>query len=143
MRRFLATAILACLLAARPAAGAGDLVVVVNPKSGIERLSREDVINIFLGRYRRLPTGIVAEPLDLPAGAADRALFYERLVGKDQAEINAYWAQLVFSGRTPPPRPTVGAEQVIELVSRRPGAIGYLERDAVDRRVRVVFEFAP
>src|SRR5512146_3193205 len=94
--RLFAILCLACLLALAPAARAGDLVVVVNPKSGVHQLSRDEVINIFLGRYRQLPGGIAAEPLDLPAGVADRALFYERLVGKDQAEINAYWARLVF-----------------------------------------------
>ncbi len=48
--------VLALLL---PAAGqaAGDLVVVVNPRSGVEKLSREDVTNIFLGRYRQFPAG--------------------------------------------------------------------------------------
>ncbi len=143
MRRLVAIALLACPLTARPAAGAGDLVVVVNPKSGVEKLSRDEVINIFLGRYRQLPGGIAAEPLDLPAGGADRALFYELLVGKDQAEINAYWARLVFSGRTPPPRQTAGSGQVIELVGRHLGAVGYVERDAVDHRVRIVFELAP
>lgn len=41
-----------------------DLVVVMNTNSGIERLSRDQVINIFLGRFRQLPNGATALPVD-------------------------------------------------------------------------------
>lgn len=131
------------LLALTPGAWAADLVVVVNPKSGVERLDRDDVINIFLGRYRQLPSGTTAEPLDLPAAAPEKAAFYERLVGKNLAEINAYWARLVFSGRTAPPQQVHSVEQLLDAVASRPGAIGYVERARTDARVRIVFELKP
>lgn len=140
LRRFLAALL---ILALSPAAGAVDLVVVVNPRSKVEQLSRDDVINIFLGRYRQLPTGAPAEPLDMPAGSPERASFYKRLVGKDLAEINAYWARLVFSGRTMPPEEVGSAEQVLELVAGRPGAVAYMDRARADQRVRIVFELNP
>lgn len=135
-------ALLVCLSLV-PTAQALDLVVITNAKSGVDRLSRTEVINIFLGRYRQLPSGLAAEPLDLPAASAEKAWFYQRLVGKDLAEINAYWARLIFSGRTAPPSPTTGSEQMLELVSRKPTAIGYIERSKLDPRVQIVFELDP
>ena len=99
--RFVACLIFALLLPAT--AWADDIVVVVNPGSGVESLSRNDVINIFLGGFRRLPSGIAALPVDLPQGNPVREEFYRLLVGKNPAEINTYWSRLIFSGKTRPP----------------------------------------
>lgn len=127
------------LLACAPQAYA-DLVVVANPKSGIERLTQDEVINIYLGRYRRLASGITAEPVDLPADSEQKARFYRRLVGKTLPEINAYWARLVFSGRTRPPQLAEDVEAALDYVVARPGALAYIERNQADKRVRIVFE---
>ncbi len=119
------------------AAGAGELVVVVRQDSEIVQLSRDDVINIFLGRYRQLPSGKLAEPLDL---TPDSGTFYERLTGKSRAEINAYWARLLFTGRTSPPRNISSPDKMIEALLQSAQAIGYVDQAKVDRRLRVVFE---
>ncbi|MDP2809599.1 MAG: hypothetical protein Q8O34_05575 [Rhodocyclaceae bacterium] len=133
--------LVACIAAALPlAAAADDLVVVANPSSGVEKLTRDEVINIFLGRHRQLPSGIAAMPLDLPASSPDKALFYRKLVGKDLAEINAYWARLVFSGRTRPPRQTQNAEEMMSLVNDNRGAVGYVGRPDAGPRAKIVFE---
>ncbi len=116
-------------------------VVVVNARSGVERLSRDEVISIFLGRYRRLPTGVAAIPVDQPESSALRAEFYRKLVGKDLNEINAYWSRLIFSGKTSPPRQTASASEVVSVVSREAGGIAYIERGLVDSRFRIVLEF--
>ena len=126
------------LLAA--SAWAGDWVVVANPKAGIARLTQDEVINIYLGRYRRLASGVTAEPIDQSADSTLKEQFYRQLVGKSQAEINAYWARLVFSGKTQPPRVVTGGDEVMQRVARHPGALAYIERSQVDARVTVVFE---
>lgn len=95
--------LLLLLTASVSPAAAADWVLVANPKAGITRLSREEVINIYLGRYRRFASGITADPIDQPAHSALRVRFYRQLVDKSQSEINAYWARLVFSGKTQPP----------------------------------------
>ena len=126
------------LLTALPAAA--ELVVVVNPKSGVDRLTRDDVINIFLGRYRQLPSGITAQPVDLPATQPEKALMYRLLVGKDLDQIASYWSRLVFSGRTSPPIQATSTEEVLRYVAANRGAVGYVEHSRVDTRVRVVLE---
>ncbi len=131
------------LLACAPPTHA-ELVVVANPKSGIEHLTQDEVINIYLGRYRRLASGIVVEPVDLAGDSELKARFYRRLVGKTLAEINAYWARLVFSGRTRPPLAVSGAEAALRHVAASPQALAYVEKAHAqgDRRVLVVFELA-
>ncbi|MDP1733457.1 MAG: hypothetical protein Q8L44_03740 [Sulfuritalea sp.] len=119
---------------------AAELVVVANPRSGIERLTQEDVANIYLGRYRHLASGLTAEPVDLAGDAGLKVRFYRALVGKNLAEINAYWARLVFSGRTRPPHVAENVEAALQYVAARPGALAYVDRVQADRRVRIVFE---
>ena len=133
---FLALALGWTTARAESADGSGEhLILVVNPDCGVTRLSREDIINIFMGRYRTLPTGIPALPIDQ---AAEREQFYHLLVNKTPAEINAYWARLVFSGRASPPILAPTATEVKTLVENNLGAIGYLLRSDLDSSVRPV-----
>jgi len=133
--------IVACLLALLPMmASASDMVVIVNPRSGIDRLSRDEVINIFLGRSRQLPSGLSAQPIDLTATHPDKASFYRRSINKELAEINSYGARLVFSGRTTPPMQAASTEDLLEIVGKTPGSIGYLERSQIDAKANAVLE---
>lgn len=122
---------------------AESIVVVVNPASGVEALSRNEVINIFLGSFRQMPSGQPALPVDLPQGNPVRAEFYRLLVGKNPAEINTYWSRLVFSGKTRPPIQAERVEDAISMVQGSLGAITYLERSRVSGKLRIVFELAP
>jgi hypothetical protein len=132
---------LLCLISGHSARA--EIVVVVDARSGIERLTQNEVVNIFLGRYRKLPDGSAAVPVDQPAAGALRAEFYRQLVDKDLSEINAYWSRLYFSGKTTPPLSTASAADVIAQILARPGGIGYIERKDADARVRVVLSFKP
>ena len=134
--------ILLFVLILAPLWARAELVVVAHPKSGIDQLSREEVINIYFGRYRRLSSGLTAEPLDMQGEAESKALFYRGLVGKSLAEINAYWARLVFSGKTSPPQFVASVEDALQYVATHPGALAYVERSKADRRVSIVFEMA-
>ncbi len=120
-----------------------ELMVVVNPKSGVLTLTRNEVISIFLGRYRQFFNGQIAQPVDLTDDHPDRAGFYKLLVGKECAEIDAYWSRQVFAGRTKPPARVAGPEAVIKWVMEHPGGIGYVDLPKADARVRVVLELKP
>jgi hypothetical protein len=118
-----------------------ELVVVANPKSGIDRLTQQEIIYLFMGRLRLLPSGTQAMPIDQGIDTPERANFYRRLVNKEPAEIKAYWSRLVFSGGSHPPSTADSRDELIRMISNNPGAIGYLERDQLDSRLRVIFEF--
>jgi len=118
-----------------------DLVLVANVKSGIEQLSRNEVVNIYLGRYRMLASGLTAEPLDQPYESGMRESFYRQLVDKNLSQISAYWSRLVFSGRIHPPRVVNTPTEAVAEVAKYPGTLAYVDRSQVDHRVRIVFEF--
>jgi hypothetical protein len=95
--------LLAAALLNMATANAGNRLVVVNPAGGIDQLTRSQVIDIVLGRYRKLPSGAIAIPIDLRVDTAERKEFYLILVGKDLQQMSFYWARLVFSGQAAPP----------------------------------------
>ncbi|MBS0345479.1 MAG: hypothetical protein JSR69_03385 [Proteobacteria bacterium] len=134
----LRTFLFALLAALAPTSVLAEVVVVVGAGSGIKSLTQDEVINIFLGRYRKLPSGGQARPYDLPPGDELRTVFYRRLVDKNPAEISAYWARLYFSGKTKPPEVSPSAAELIKAVASVEGAVGYLERSQVDERLRIV-----
>lgn len=120
-----------------------EIVVVVDARSGVDQLTHDEVVNIFLGRYRRLPTGIAAVPIDQPAAGDLRAQFYRKLVNKSLSEINAYWSRLYFSGKTTPPVQTRQPAEVLARIADTPGGIAYIDRSQVDARVKVVLALSP
>lgn len=120
-----------------------ELAVVVNARAGVAAMSRNEVINIFFGRNRQFFNGIEAQPVDLVDFHPDRARFYSALVGKDLADINAYWSRQVFSGRLQSPPKMRTSEEVIKWIVSQPGGIGFIELAKADARVRVVYELQP
>jgi ABC-type phosphate transport system substrate-binding protein len=143
MKRIAILLIIAALSAAAHATDADVIVVIVNPSSGVDKLSRDEVIDIFLGRYRKLPSGRVALPIDVSDASKERARFYQLLVKKSPAEISSYWARLVFSGQTSPPFQVPDASTAVELVQSNPNAIAYVGRESVNAHVKVVLEIKP
>ncbi len=119
---------------------AEDIVVVVNQKNGVNKLSRDEVIDIYMGRNRLLSSGVTALPLDLPSTSAERESFYLRLTGKSLSEINAYWARLHFTGRASPPTLMRSQEAVMQMVTDNRSAVGYLDRSKTNSQVKTVFE---
>lgn len=131
----LLTAVLILLGALVSLSASADLAVVAHPDSQAASLDRSQLINIYMGRYRQLPTGEAALPVDL---TPLKARFYRALVDKDLAEINSYWARLVFSGQVSPPLQLQSSAAVLEYVRRNPGALGFVEDGEVPADLRVV-----
>jgi ABC-type phosphate transport system substrate-binding protein len=142
-----ATLILMFALLTAGVARAGDapdaIVVIVNPSSGVEKLTRDEVIDIFLGRYRKLPSGRMVLPIDVTESGNQRAQFYQLLVKKSPAEMSSYWARLVFSGQTSPPFQVPDTKTAVELVQNNPNAIAYVDRASLNAHVKVVLEIKP
>lgn len=137
----------AALMMALPLRGGAEsatnnLVVIAHPASGVTSLDSSAAVNIFMGRYRKLPSGIVAFPIDIGEVSAERRQFYDLLVGKDLADIDAYWARLMFSGQASAPLQVPDGRTAVQLVAGNRAAIAYVDRELVDARVKVVMELA-
>jgi ABC-type phosphate transport system substrate-binding protein len=126
-----------------PVVRAQTLVVIVNPAIGVQHLSPGEVRDIFLGRYRTFPSGASALPIDLDVDSAARREFYLLIAHKDASSMGSYWARLTFSGKISPPFAVSDARQAIDIVANNPNAIAYVDRAAVDDRVRIALEITP
>lgn len=122
-----------------PLSSRADLVLIAHRHAPVDSISRDEAVNIYMGRLRRFPSGEAVQPLDGPA----KAQFYRLLVNKELADINAYWARLVFSGRTSPPLLLDRNQAIVEYVSVNPDAIGYIDRADLNAGVKVILDMEP
>ncbi|WP_430461781.1 hypothetical protein ACQUQU_03055 [Thalassolituus sp. LLYu03] len=102
---------------------AGDGVLVVSNLNAPDlTLTREQVRNLFMGAS----LGYGLRPVVLPPGHPARAVFNTRVVGLTETRINAYWAQMRFTGRLTPPRQLDDVTELLTYLKENPGYVGYI-----------------
>jgi hypothetical protein len=126
-----------------PALRAQSLVVIVNPANPVQTLNPHQVLEIFAGKFRSFPNGYAALPIDLDVESAERKTFYLAVAHKEPSEMASFWARATFSGRMTPPFQVSSAKMAVDLVASNTSAIAYVDREAVDSRVKVVLELTP
>jgi hypothetical protein len=120
------TSLLLTLLALGWAAEArADYYIVVGERNPVTALSQQEAVALFMGRTRFFADGRPAVPCDL-AGDARRAGFYRALSGMSLAQVNSYWARLMFSGRSLPPQQLPDEEALVGRLAADPSAVGWL-----------------
>lgn len=117
-----------------------DLLLIVNANNPVAVLERKQVVDIFMGRTAAFPNQQPAHALDINDVNNLRALFYKSLTGKNEAQVDAYWATLVFAGRMLPPEKLPNEAAVINAIKNNPAAIGYVTRQTLPSGVKVVME---
>ncbi len=131
-------AVLSMALGVASTLAQAQVVVIISTKSPISKLTADQVSQIFLGQAKTYYTGAMAEPLDHSEGAAARNEFYQKVLGKNAAQLKAHWAKLSFSGAGQPPKALPDDKAVVKLVAENPKYIGYVDKAAVDANVKVV-----
>jgi len=93
-----------------------------------------------IGR-KTLPDGTRLVPVNLNHDRATRNEFNRVVLDKSDSQLRAYWSRLVFTGRAQPPRDVGSQDDVIELIRRNPGMIGYVDTRSLTEGVRVLKRF--
>ena len=127
----------AALLVAAPGAMA-EILVIVNTDNPTTELSSRQIVDLYMGRNQSFPNGESAFPLDLSPDSSLRGQFYRSLTDKSVAQVNAYWARLLFTGRATPPRVMADSPTVMRAVRENRGAIGYIDSADLEQGVKVV-----
>jgi ABC-type phosphate transport system substrate-binding protein len=115
------------LLACCFAAGAQDVVFVVNKEVHISEIKASDLRAIFTGEKTRFADGSHAVPVILKGGPAHE-VFVENYCGESPNEFRAQWRKAVFTGQGSMPRAFDSEAELLEYVAETPGAIGYVSR---------------
>lgn len=116
------------------------VVVIVSAKSQVTHLTAEQTSRIFLGKVSKFPDGGEALPIDQPQGRAIRDEFYSAIVHKSASQLAAYWAKIIFTGDGRPPVVLDSNTAVRKAVATNPNAIGYIDKNSVNKSVKVVLE---
>lgn len=120
------------------AAPAEPIYVVVSAQSSVRDLTQSELLALYTGRTRALPSGEVVTPLDQQRDGLARAGFYLALTGMDIARINSYWARLHFTGQVQAPLALSDDAAIMQRLRNDRNAIGYVTREPQDPAVRVV-----
>lgn len=123
-----------------PASASADIVVIINQSNKIESLTKRQVIDLYMGRESHFPNGTRSLRFDQSKNSTIRADFYYQLTHMNLPSINAYWARLIFTGRASAPFTLSNDTEMIEIVEKNPSAIGYIDKQFLTDRVKVVFE---
>ena len=131
MRYFKTSLCVSLLMCMSLPAMAQSVAVIVNPKNA-NAPTQDQISSIFLGKSNDL-VGV-----DLPDGNAAREAFYHKVTGKDGAQLKAYWAKLVFTGKAQALKEFSSDAEVKKFVAATPNGIGYIDKAAADGSVKVV-----
>jgi len=111
--------------------------VIVHPDNA-NTLSPSEISRIFLGKKRSFPDGSESVAVDQAEGSDIRKTFVSGVLKKNEQQIKAYWAQLLFTGKGTPPQESM---DVKSLIAENPSFIGYIDSSKADSSVKVIHTF--
>lgn len=110
---------------------AEEIAVIVNPAVDISTIDKNVVGQIYMGKSTLLT------PYDQPEMSAIRERFYKIVTGRNTVQVKAQWAKLIFSGLARAPEKLINSKAVKRTVASDPKGIGYIEKSAVDKTIKV------
>ena len=101
------------------------VLVVANLADRSLQLSQREVRSLFMGRASDAGLKVIF----LTPDNLTRVLFNTKVMGLAESRIQAYWAQMRFSGRKRPPREFEDEATALRYVLANEGAVGYFSQD--------------
>jgi ABC-type phosphate transport system substrate-binding protein len=114
-------------------------VIIAAKGSGATELSPEEAKKIFLGREPRLNGESVVLIFQRQGPIRDE--FESKVLQRTGADLTAYWAKLIFTGKANAPIEVGGDADVKAKINSTPGAIGYVSDGAADGSVKVLYKY--
>jgi ABC-type phosphate transport system substrate-binding protein len=131
--------LLASPLPSRAGTSAGVAIsVIANKAIKIKSISRDELRPLFQTKNTTLADGTSARPFNLPETDRLRQGFDAAVLGLDPDRVARYWIDRKIRGGERPPQTAPSGAVMVKVVSKTPGAIGYVESALVDASVTVV-----
>lgn len=119
-----------------------DILVVVNKSNETAALSKLQLIDLYMGRFRTLPNRQPVRLFDHSEDSSLRNQFYRELIDKSVAEVNAFWARLLFTGRAKPPELLSDNDSLFAAIDKDSRAIGYINEQDLQDNMKIVYRLA-
>jgi ABC-type phosphate transport system substrate-binding protein len=124
-------------MAALCTAAAAEIKVIANPSVGTAAISADELKGVFLATKTTLGDGSHVEPV-LAKGGSTHAAFLQTYVGKTAPGLETYYRSLVFTGKGSMPKVGASDADIVALVAKTKGAIGYVSAEAATAGVKVL-----
>lgn len=128
----LISAIIAAALATAATLAQAEVVVIVNAEASAAP-SQAEVSNIFLGKNNSL------KGIDQKGWNPTKEKFYSVVTNKNETQLKSYWSGLIFTGKGQPLQSAADDASVVAIVGSEVNAIGYVDKGAIDDKVKVLF----
>ena len=112
---------------------------VIISSQNTQSLSLDNVKRIFFGRIARFADGTKAIPINQTIKSDARKQFEQVILQKNPRKMQQYWASMVFSAKYDAPEEAQSDNEMLERISENNGSIGYINKNQLDDRVRVLF----
>jgi ABC-type phosphate transport system substrate-binding protein len=121
------------------AGNASETIVVITGKTAkFDAVSRDDLRPIFQTKKDTWPDGSPVKPFNLAESSPLRHGFDAAVLGLDPERVARYWIDRKIRGGERPPQTAPSSAIMVKIVSKTPGAVGYVEANAADSSVKVV-----
>ena len=120
----IAACLLLLCLPAPSAAQSTATVVIVNDKVTSPALTVKDLMDIYTLNKSHWDDGTRIAVFDLKNGRTKESFL--AYVGMTENDLKRIWLRKQFTGKARPPRAVASEDEVVDLVGRTPGAIGYV-----------------
>ena len=124
---------LGCLLAP----GLAGAAVVIVAHGNVRKLDVTQVQRIYTGRLVEL-AGQALLPVNQAPGSLMRQRFLNDYLQQDEDRYTAYWTVRRYVGKGTPPHEVRQTAEMIDYVSKTPGAIGYIDEADLPPGMNVV-----
>ena len=119
-----------------------EVAVIVHPDNQSD-FGKRDIKRIFLGKLKSFSSGEQAIPLSLDEDGEVTERFNKEVMKKSSSQLNSYWSKMIFTGKGAPPKVISSNEEMVNLISKNPNLIGYVDASSAkdNTAVRVVATF--
>lgn len=129
------------LAAYQPVSADEPLAIITSENNPLSKLSLDELKLIYLRKKPMNDEGLRWIPLNLPLADPLRRGFSLSLFAALPEDQDDYWNIQYFNGITPP-KVMASEEAVLRFVAMTNGAIGYVRKQKVDSRVKVLMTIA-
>ena len=128
--------VLVCLFVASGAIKA-EIAIIAHPSVPIESLDKDMLFDVYRGDVQTWEDETKISVWDLGERGETRDGFYD-FIGKRPSRMKSLWMRKLLTGDGDPPDVAESEKEMLEKIASTPGSIGYVNRELVDDRVKLL-----
>ncbi len=114
-----------------------QVAVIANSSCKMDSIDKNQLLDFYTGDIKKWQDNSKVIVLDLKPRLEIRDQFYD-FIGKSSSRMKSIWLKKMLSGEGDPPQAMNSELEILKKVSETPGAIGYVSKDLVNNKVKVL-----